>query len=47
MLTVRVVLLTLLSPFIDVGKAVNISTAQNTYVVDLGYQLNQGQTVVV
>ena len=47
MLAIRVALFALLAPFVAVGGTPTASTVEDKYIVDLGYQLNHGQTVVV
>lgn len=47
MMAIVVVLLTLLIPHVVADAAFNNSISVDNYVVDLGYQLNQGQAVVV
>ena len=47
MMAIMVVLFTLLVPFVVADGAFNTSNSVDSYVVDLGYQLNQGQAIVV
>ena len=47
MLALLVALIALSTPFVTVGWVPGNSTVGNDYIVDLGYQLNQGQAVVV
>ena len=47
MMVIAVVLFTLLIPLVIANDAFNSSIGVDNYVVDLGYQLNQGQAVVV
>ena len=47
MLAIFLAVFALLTPFIAVGGAPNASAVAGTYIVDLGYQSNRGQAVVV
>ena len=47
MMAIVTVLFTLLVPLVIANDAFNPSIGVDNYVVDLGYQLNQGQAVVV
>ena len=47
MLVIGVALFALLTPFVAVDAAPSPSTVEDSYIVDLGYQLNRGHTVVV
>ena len=47
MLAVTVALFTLLTPFVTPEGAPDIFTGPDDYSVDLGYQLNRGEAVLV
>ena len=47
MLAVAIVFLAVLAPFVPSKRAVNAPTGGNDLSVDLGYQLNLGQSVLV
>ena len=47
MLAIFLALFTLLTSFVAVRGAPHASTVEDDYIVDLGYQLNRGQAVVV
>lgn len=47
MLVIGVALFALLTPFVAVNGAPSDSSVKDSYIVDLGYQLNRGHTVVV
>ena len=47
MLAIFLALFALLTPFVAVGGVPSPSTVEDAYIVDLGYQLNRGQAVVV
>ena len=47
MLAITLALFALLTPYVAVFGVLKASTLEDTYIVDLGYQLNRGQAVVV
>ena len=47
MLAITIALIALLTPFTIPWGEINASSVRNDYVVDFGYQLNQGKAVLV